>query len=185
MFQSSPTTAACRLALRKTSSFQRTIVLVTNSVWVVVGLLKRRGVIVKNTKAIWCMDWRGRRLAFFWQNWSVENRTSKLSWCGSGRSVSQEYQGHGDGLTVSSPFVSLSWRCCEFSVPLYSFYYLFPNELFHFLKSQYLLSYSWNCLLFMEHEGSLSHSQQPTTCPQPEPDRSSPISSIIISSDPI
>ena len=27
---------------------------------------------------------------------------------------------------------------------------------------------------FMEHEGSLPHSQQPATCPYPEPDQSSP-----------
>ena len=101
MFQNSPTTVACRLAPRKTYNFQRSIVLVTNSVWVVVGLLKRREPIVRNTEAIWCMDWGGRRLAFCWQNWSVENLTSELNWCGSGRSASQEYQGHGDGLTVS------------------------------------------------------------------------------------
>jgi hypothetical protein len=43
-----------------------------------------------------------------------------------------------------------------------------------FLRSQNILSYSKNSLRLMEHQCSLSHSQQPATCPYPQPDRSSP-----------
>ena len=40
--------------------------------------------------------------------------------------------------------------------------------------SKPILGYSRNSQHFMEPESSLPHSQVPTTCPYPEPDRSSP-----------
>jgi hypothetical protein len=43
-----------------------------------------------------------------------------------------------------------------------------------FLTSQPFLSQSRNSQHFMKPEGSLLHSQEPVTCPYPEPDRSSP-----------
>jgi len=43
-----------------------------------------------------------------------------------------------------------------------------------FSRSQLVLSWSRNSPHFMETEGSLLHSQDPATCPYPEPDRSSP-----------
>ena len=46
-----------------------------------------------------------------------------------------------------------------------------------FLRSWQILSYS-NFPCFMEHEGSLPHSQEPATCPPPKQDRSSPCTSI-------
>jgi len=36
----------------------------------------------------------------------------------------------------------------------------------------------------MEHEGSLPHSQVPTTCPYPEPTRPSPYPLILLPEDP-
>jgi hypothetical protein len=54
----------------------------------------------------------------------------------------------------------------------FNFYnYLHGTE--SFLRSQQVLSYSRNSSHFMEPEGSSPHSQQPSTCPYPEPDRSS------------
>jgi hypothetical protein len=43
-----------------------------------------------------------------------------------------------------------------------------------FLRSKPVLSQSRNSPHFMEPEGSLPHSQAPSTCPYPEPHRSSP-----------
>jgi hypothetical protein len=40
-------------------------------------------------------------------------------------------------------------------------------------SSQQFLGYSRNLPNFMETEGSLPHSQEPATCPYPEPDQSS------------
>jgi hypothetical protein len=53
------------------------------------------------------------------------------------------------------------------------------------LRSEQFLNYSRNSPHFMEPEGSLPHSQQPATCPYPEPVQPSPSLSIPSLEDPI
>jgi hypothetical protein len=49
-----------------------------------------------------------------------------------------------------------------------------------FLKSHQLLSYTRISQYFIDPEGSLPGSQEPTTSPYPEPDESSPYHSILL-----
>jgi hypothetical protein len=49
-----------------------------------------------------------------------------------------------------------------------------PHAAESFLRSQPVFRYSINSPHYMEPEGSLQHSQVPTTCPYPKPHQSSP-----------
>jgi hypothetical protein len=101
VFQSSRTTAACRLVPLMTLNCQRSTEPVTNSAWAAEALSKRRDAIVRSMEAIWCMDWKEPHPASCWLNSSVVNRASKLSWCGSERNANRgSLPGRGDGLTV-------------------------------------------------------------------------------------
>jgi hypothetical protein len=53
-----------------------------------------------------------------------------------------------------------------------------------FLRRRQLCSYSRTSLHFMEPEGSFPYSQEPSTCPYPKPDRSSPYHHILSLQDP-
>jgi hypothetical protein len=57
--------------------------------------------------------------------------------------------------------------------------YLFTYGAEPFLRSRQLCSYSRTSQNFMEPESSLSYSQEPSTGPYPEPDRSSPYHPIL------
>ena len=62
------------------------------------------------------------------------------------------------------------------------------NNLLHgaesFFSSYSFLSWSLNSLRFVELEGSLPCSQEPTTCPYPKPDESSVSLLILFLEDP-
>jgi hypothetical protein len=58
-------------------------------------------------------------------------------------------------------------------------FHSFTHRAEPFLRSCQLCSYSRTSQHFMEPEGSLPCSQEPSTCPYPEPDRSNPYHPIL------